>query len=523
VDEGLKRSGAGGRGLRAPPALVLAAIALLYCWWSWGEGMGQPFGDGPSYLMQAQHYAAGQNADPVYIAASTASRFPPLYPVLLALSGGASSLLLAHLVTTTCLLLGLLVFYAWMRQEQLDPWLAALLTLGVAALPGSWLAALSIQSEYLYLLLSLLALLLMNRYLQQARNEMLLGAALAVGAATLSRTAGVALLPALLPLLWRAPLRTALAALLLALLPPLAWHLVHHPAAGSYADSLGVYAGDVSGKLWRQLATELPALCGGFAANFMRFPALRLPADIIGLLCLLATLRRAAALRPDAIYLLAYLALLLPWPYPEEAPRLLWVALPPLLAQPFLWLAPGLRRPWHRLAPGPLAAVGAALLLAMSVPGLVLAFGRYRAAASSDVPQSESYLAWYGVDPVAAQEETTMHLTFVNAMRALPEYVPAGDCVLTIRPELVSYYGHREGRYPPLNSVPDPRFGAALRQLGCRYALGVSGKDRRYPLALYPLPRLGNDTTALFKSTLYSPSSRMDVLVAMLVRLEPRP
>ena len=80
------------------------------------------------------------------------------------------------------------------------------------------------------------------------------------------------------------------------------------------------------------LARELPALRDGFALNFTRGGQLPgAPFYALGATCLLASLLRGLRLRPEAVYLLAYLLIVLFWPYPEEAQRFLWVILPLLL------------------------------------------------------------------------------------------------------------------------------------------------------------------------------------------------
>jgi len=70
---------------------VLAVSASLYFVWSHNDALGKPFADGPNYMMMAEHYSLYGHSDPVYAEVATDVRFPPLYPMLLALSTPAAT------------------------------------------------------------------------------------------------------------------------------------------------------------------------------------------------------------------------------------------------------------------------------------------------------------------------------------------------------------------------------------------------------------------------------------------------
>lgn len=497
--------------------LILAVLALaagLYFIWTGNDSLGQLGGDGASYLMMAQHYAPYGGHDRIYAEAASASQFPPLYPLLLAWSGAAGHLVLAHAVTTACLLLGLLAGYLWLLAQEVPAAQAALLLLGFAAIPGSWIAGLMIQSEYLYLLLSLLALYLMAQYRQTARAEILYAAALAAAAAALSRSAGLTLLPPLLLVAWRAPRRSAGLALAFALLPLLGWHFAHHPRHGYATALLQTYGAGGWQFLRSELLTELAALHRGLAENFQHRAPLPALSDGLGLLCLAAALYRASGLAPDAVYILVYLALLLVWPSPADAQRFLWPLLPVLLAQPLL-LAAARSRPAARQGA---AVVLAAAMLSMALPDIALAAGRYRDAAYSGLAQDpRGLVVWYWPDPRQARESVESQLAIVEVLERIPRLVPEADCVIATRPELVNYYGHRRSLMPPLNSTPDAAFAASVAESGCHYALGVASGDDRYP-PLHPLQRLGPASRLIDMRQLRGPEGGLS-LAAGLARI----
>lgn len=496
--------------------IVLIFAGLLYSVWSRSDVIGLPFGDGPAYLMMAQHYSPYNEHDPVYAQAATYSRFPPLYPMLLAALDAAGDLRRAHAVTVACLLLALLAYHAWLRREGFGAGPSALLVLVFAALPGSWLLGLSIQSEYLYLFFSLLALTFMGSYQLEARREILYAAALAVAAAALTRTVGITLLAPLVVVLWRAPRRIGLLCLIIALAPLLAWHLAHRPLV-SYVDALGPVYGRGWHGLYLQLAKELPALHKGFADNFLRTPAAWPLAELLGLLGLVGATWRAFRLKVDGIYAGAHLTTLLIWPYPEEAQRFLWVLVPLLLAQPLLVIAKWPQQSAHRVWPKLLTTASAGMALLMSLPTLAMATDRYRSAAYSDLQDARAYVTWYDVDPATSQQTTSAQAIIVNAMRSIAEHVPDSDCVISTRPDLINYYGHRRSVATPLNSVPDPAFGAILRRSGCRFIFVASTKDSTFPAVFHPLQRLGPHIDVVYESTLRDEDDHSNVLFAALV------
>ncbi len=470
---------------------------MLYFCWTWSGEIGSLFNDGTSYLVMAQHYASGHTADPVTMAAAF-SRFPPLYPLLLAWSGAAFDLHLAHALTTASLLLGLVALYAWMGSTGFSAAQAALFMLVFAALPGSWLAGLLIQSEYLYLLWSLLALALLSAYHGEPGEEWLLVAAIAVAAATLTRTIGITLLPPLLLAALRARRRTALLSMMAALLPVLLWHTLHKTQGDGYGDYLAYsYGHHPWAFLQRQLHDVLFFLRQGFAQNLRQTIQAGLLTDSIGCLCLAAAAWRAARLKPDGIYIAAYAAILLLWPYPGEIPRLLWVVLPVLLVQPILAVAE-----WRRESPDAalarlLAAAWAAALMCMALPAISDAADRYSAAADSGLPDARDYESWYTTAPAESTLHVGTELFLIEALRHVSDAVPQEDCVIAVRPDWINYYARRRSNQPPRDTVPDPQFVGRLRATGCRYLFAALFVDVNFPIPMHPLQRSGSQFEVL--------------------------
>jgi hypothetical protein len=500
--------------------LVLAVITPFYFAWTHTAELGQFGGDGPSYLMMAQHYSPYDAKDPVYTEAAAFSRFPPVYPLALAWLNGANDLYRAHAITTACLLAALLMLYVWLRGEEFAPQQSALFVLLCAVLPGSWIAGLLIQSEYLYLFWSLLALLAMAAYQRRGRYELVYVAAMAIAAATLTRTIGIALFAPFAVILWRTRRRIAVLAFIASVLPLLVWHLLHRSTL-SYSEALtGIYSGEGLNFLRTQLTNELPALRRGLGDNFIRSETLRPFADALGLFCLCGAVWRAIKLTPDGLYVLGNLAILLVWPYPEEAQRFLWVITPLLVAQPVLAIA-AFRQETPSSRPAQMLTGALALtILTMALPAFSHAAERYLSATEADPPNARSFVSWYDTDPVAARRKIDYQIAIITALRSIPTTVPATECVVSPRPDLMNYYGRRQSVAPPLNSVADPYFGKMIRATGCRYVFGYLAKDRRYPVPLHPLPRIRDESDIVFYTALPDDSTGKDVVICALARVK---
>jgi len=69
--------------------LIITAVAVLYCIWGDSDRVGWVTGDAASYLTMAKAYAQ-PGVDEIAAKAAAQSRFPPLYPLLLARSGASS-------------------------------------------------------------------------------------------------------------------------------------------------------------------------------------------------------------------------------------------------------------------------------------------------------------------------------------------------------------------------------------------------------------------------------------------------
>lgn len=185
---------------------LIGILALLIAT-RWGIGTTP---DSVGYVKAARNILQGRSAGG--IADATVTQWPPLYPLVLSVSGlfGVSPLSGARFVhlllySANVMLVGYLLFRVSHRL-----WIAAF---GLVLLASSGVM-LSIHahawSEPLFLFLAFLGLVVLARFLEKGGALKLLGASLLVGLACLTRYVGVTLIGAAalgILIFWRSPLR----------------------------------------------------------------------------------------------------------------------------------------------------------------------------------------------------------------------------------------------------------------------------------------------------------------------------
>jgi len=498
--------------------LGFLAIASAYYVWTWSDILGDFGGDNAIYLLSAQYLSPFSPHSQVAEYFFRQSPYPPLFPLALALTGGGQSLLIAHLVTATFLLLALPVVFFWMIFEGLDRQHAFFAALIFALLPGTYMQALFTQSENLYLLFSLLSLLLVS--LADARNEQkwLWPAALCVAAASLTRGAGISLIAAFIGYMWlrRSPGKWRLSATALA--PALIWQwLGQHTAPGYFSIFAERYkAGWVV--VWDHVNADGHAMWYGWLANFITGNRGVLVVGILGAICLAGLVARLIARKFDGLYSLFYLLLVLIWPFPVEARRLIFVIIPILLVQGLLLLKRlprlelGARA--YRIAP---AMVLAIIAISIASP-FALVITRFMQPLPSGLESYKRQPDWYFDQPREAITRVLIARALTESMGKISDYVPEGSCIYSIKPSIVSFYSHRISVGPPPERVAAAAFRDAIKNGNCKYFyLLPSSPSFRQPF--YPYERIKDTFTVVVESRLTDQNSSV---VAVLGRLNER-
>jgi len=471
---------------------VFFILVMGYSFWSWSDVLGDFGGDNAYYLLMARYFSPWSEYSPVITYFAVHNQYPPFYPMVLALFGGADNLLVAHLITTTLLLLAFAVYYAWQRALGFSTHTAGLFVLLFALLPGTYMQALSVLSENLYLLSSLGCLASVGMFEASRRERWLWIAAVCVAAAVLTRSAGVSLLAAfLLYLVFHRP-RGSWRFILGAILPVVLWNLLGQHQSPGYLSSLAEkYGPDPLSVLLRQFSLEIRMLWYGWVGNFTTSSAGPWVMAVIGALGLLGAVRRIFFRKLDGIYVGIYICLIIVWPFPAEAQRLLFVIVPVLLVQCLLLLdsLPPLTLSEHRVLPRHLILL---VLAVVAAPDLMLTVKRFSQPMPDQTAQFRRSIDWYVIDPADARANVVFDKSLTEHLKSLPNVVPESDCIYSIKPSLVGYYVGRVSIIPPRPNVDATAFNTSLKQTGCRYFYLMGFLSPSYPVAYYPLARLGD-------------------------------
>jgi len=438
-------------------SLVLIAAPLMVAF-AWQHGLSTFNDDAFSYLTLARWI----EGDPLLTPwAWQHSHFPPLFPLLLVVTGGAHDLRIAHLAVAACAVPALVAVYRFSGRTLASSAGA----LAVAALfvlaPTAWLGVKGILSEPLYLLLTFVALdwhaARVDAGEVRMRDAVIFGLLLA--AVCLTRTIGMTLVLAyVLHAGWRLIRERGrgLVALLVPLVPPAlgvaAWRLVRPGSGSAYSDQfremLGHWLRDPPRLVHDGVTTFFHGWVSSFHAQTVTEPVPTAIFAAVLALALAGAIARTLRNRLDGWYVVVSVPLLVFWIFPMDTTRRLLYPLFPLLllhaAFALRWLASRAAVRRHsRLLFG-----GAFLLAAMlCVPAAVVLAHKAR----NDAPlagASFSYadiLDYYlVVNEAKAEQDARVQIAAFAGFERTARETPPQSRVMWMRPEYVALLARRE-------------------------------------------------------------------------------
>jgi hypothetical protein len=442
-------------------AVVAGAFAAAF---AWQPGLASIYDDSVSYLIMAQAFSPWSHASDAVSAAWPSQKYPPLFPLLLALGGGASDWRVAHAWVAASFAASVFLLGIHARNVTGSARLGFAAALAYAWLPGAWLNMKGILSEFPFMALAFAALVWQSRSRgSTSRRDIVLGAILA--AALLTRTIGIALVAAVAIAEIVSAKRTgaALRRLLWIVAPCLAlaglWYLVR-PKGGEdayIAFGAGMAQGAAEhGVAWAFsiAALNASALVDAWYNALLIYwgepwrPAF-IAASVVGLSGIAGSVARACKGEADGLYVLAFVAILVAWPFPGQMYRL---ALPvvPLVLVHALWL-------WERAAARSMgeerarriAPYAAILPLALAVPA-VLFYIAGRAAIGGDAVAA-GYSAgdiaeFYRIpDRRSAEANALLQIGVFADLEQVRRTTPEGARVMWYAPGYVALLAQRSG------------------------------------------------------------------------------
>lgn len=460
-----------------------SAFAIAFTWQGVLPTMGD---DSVSYLTLARHFAGGPGAALVREWAPYHTHFPPLFPLLLAATGGAEDLRVAFLLVAVSATCAAALIYLFALAAFGDRRVATGLVVVFLATPTAWITLKGILSEAPYLAFTMAALTCHERQgcagRGRAASAALLG--LLLGAAWLTRGIGVTLVAAYaIHLAVRSLRRHELPApqALLALVLPVAmmgaW-VALRPFAGS--DDYRRVVGEIVA-LWMDepgplFLGSVKVLFAGWIASFnAEAAAPAVPTAtlaLLGVLALTGTALRIAANKLDGWYALLYLGVVFVWIFPDENRRLLYPVIPLLAVHAAHALLQACRVAGQQQRAGRVLFVTGVAVMLLCGPALVL--GVRKALDREPALEGTAYAfagmrEYYETINVArARAYARPHLATLAGLKELADRTPPGSRVMWVRPEYVALLGERVA-VPYLYSWDARRLAQEIKERNVEY------------------------------------------------------
>lgn len=494
-------------------AIIVSVFALACTAFVWQPGLASFADDSVSYLVMAQVFSPWQPAlPPVAEAFAREAFYPPLFPLVLALAGGAHDIAVAHAITAllfaACLPLLYLLGMRWLGNR----WAAAVVVAVTVLLPSPWIHVQGILSESLFCLLLIAVLCVLETGVDDRKRPWVLAALMA--ALALTRTVGIVVVVAYA--FWAVsrrdrPLSARVRALLPAFLTALAyfgWVLLR-PAetADDYMRIVlergqAVFSADHPwAALGRSLMKQANSLAEAWAGALLLFweegrPLRVVLAGAVGVLALAGVAARFVAGRPDAWMTAGYLATFLLWPFYDQMTRFLFPVLPVLILYAF-WTGQAVLL---KLGRPPVLGHGVLALLLISLAAPALGFIHQRAQAQG---RHAGIVDWYRTpDLDAARARARVHLDLMDDMEAIRRLTRPEDRIMWVAPSYIALLADRRG-------IPAPAAGLAPEDY--RRAVHRADPDYLYLSTYHPRDTISD---AAWRTGMAAMSAQADVVHA---------
>jgi len=337
----------------------LLFIAYLAIGFASHSTLGTFADDSVSYIIMGQSYSPYFSTHPVIMDAAKTENYPPIFPILLALTGTSHSFLAGHVLVVILFLCSLLLFYFFSAFILNNKPTALFVSLLFAASPSTWLNMMGILSENLYILLVIATLFFYEKKIRHhafsPNVAMVFGLLLSL--VLLTRSIGISLIAAFVisSLIKEKTLAIFyqinwLITLIIPTSASLLWYFfgTHH-GSDLYANDVGgvleniMANGNIGSNVIGLIKPQLEGLYMSWYTAFLlhwrsEFEVRAIISGIFALIILAGFSVRLFKNKIDAWYTLFYLLIIIVWPYSEQTGRFLYPALPLL----FLYGAVGL-------------------------------------------------------------------------------------------------------------------------------------------------------------------------------------
>jgi hypothetical protein len=219
----------------------------------------------------------------------------------------------------------------------------------------------------------------------------------------------------------------------------------------------------------------------------------------------------------DGFYVWCYMGMILLWPFPAEAPRMVLVLFPILLWQS-IWMLGRWQLGEKPVQPLRLVLLG--VLLIAVLPDAFLNGQRFYGPLPENVPQAYKHTEdWYNPDPAAAMFGVQVASALDADISQLGQIVPENACIFAIKPSIIAYLSGRICKAPPSVKVDDTQFDRELIKQGCRYFYLLGFASPSYQVAMYPYQRMQSKLEVIKPTLIQSTDGKVGV-VGLFARLK---
>ena len=479
--------------------LLCAGFGIFYIVFTLGDLSAGFTSDDAVYLLLADLYTFGtHNELPVYQIVREQALFPPLFPMLLGLTGGGSGdFAQSSLITVVCLILALSLAVFFILQ-QVRPSAAALLPAAVLfLLPGTLVMGQDIWSEFLFMLWLYLIFIVAGH--EGEINHRWIILAVLVALATLTRTAGVTLIPPFLLLLFLGHRRSYWLPAIISTAPFVAWYVPREWLRDSpgYTSTLTSSLQDAGTSILQSLPAKISAMFESLRWLFAAVDGHPTATSLGGVLLLVVLLiagsafyQRIKAFRFDALFCLCYLAMVMVWPFADVyyLSRLIYPVIPLFLLYTTLGILRNCQVKKHQYV---VAGMSMFLFVLISGPSLHQFVARGFAKVSPELKPYRNDRTWLlAPEPQSALLQNIRFIveTLRNEVQGA---VSEQDCIYAFQPPFVMLHTKRVSGLLPPPGVPDEQFKRDTT--ACRYIVALPITDLAGLIPeYYPLQRTRN-------------------------------
>ena len=417
--------------------------------------------DGGNYMIMAQYFSPYSDVSPLIEKAYTNERYPPFFPLVLALTGGANNFFLAHQLIVVMFITASLLYAIWATRVLGTHWLGLLASLIYISSPNVWPMLLRILSEELYLALTLGVFLVAERA-RRSGGYWLVIIALLLMAVLLTRTIGITLIVAwgMYLLMERSKDTSPVFLRIFSVVSPVIVTAVWHSSRQANEEHL--YNTELTWLIDRiadsphpgleflnYLFSQSMAMLDNWLGALMLIwqPGINSRTVVAMLLALIVAVGWFTRLRKnclDAWYSLFYVGLIFIWPFPGQYFRFILPVLPLFIvyaiqtAQVFAGKYP------KKLSPA-IPFMTGLVFLGLSIPATFLVYQRSQFPSYHGQDISSNPEFYQEADIHLARNKAIQHLLLKRDMELIKARTPPDATIMWFTPGYLNLLADREG------------------------------------------------------------------------------